>query len=242
MERGTLVNDFILRALTRILFCLFVTLPVWSLAHEGGSPIDTSLVPLEGKSVNDFVPPGWALEEQMSGDLNKDSLVDVALKLIEDKPVKDTENPENRRRVLVILFKSKDGKLSRVAVTDKLLQCTRCGGAFYGIMDAPANVRIEKGALIVSQDHGSRNVIESTFRFRYDITAKRFVLIGLDINDRDRLTGVSVAKSSNFLTGVQIIKRLRVSERKGGDVTESTVKKRVPRQKVFIEQVDYEKY
>jgi hypothetical protein len=237
------LKDWVFEFLATVLSCLFVTLPIWSMAHESGAPIDTSQIPLEGNSANDFVPPGWVIEGQVSGDLNKDSLADVALKLIEDKPAQDGENlPLNRRRLLLVLFKGKDGKFSRVAVADRLLQDTCDGGAFHAFCTGPANVRIQNGILIVNQDHGSRNVIEDTFRFRYEALDKRFVLIGLDKVDSDRLTGVTISRSTNFLTGEQILQRSRFSESKGRNFTESSVKQRVPRQKVFIEQVDHEKY
>jgi hypothetical protein len=236
-----LKNSFFV-ALASTLLCLFVTLPIWSWAGEGGSPIDASRIPAEGNSVNDFVPLGWVLEEQVSGDLNKDSLPDVALKLIEDKPAKDTETPENRRRALILLLKDKDGKFSRIAVAAKLLQSTCDGGVIHAFCSAPANVSIKNGVLLVNQDHGSRNVVETTFRFRHEPSDRRFVLIGLDKEDRDRLTGITVSKSTNFMTGMQITQRLRFNESTGENVTESTVKKKVPRKKVFIEDVDHEKY
>ena len=227
-----------------LLLCLLAALPFCCWADEAESSIDTSRIPVAGTGVNDFVPPGWIIEEQVSGDLNKDSFTDIALKLIEDKPVKDKddENLECRRRVLIILFKDNHGKFSRVAVAERLLQGTGDGGAFYAFVPAPANVKIEKGILVVNQDHGSRNVIENTFRFKFDASSKRFVLIGLDQKDRDRLTGVIIAKSTNFLTGERIIQRSRFIPTKSGYVRESTLKKRIPKETLFIEQVVHENY
>src|SRR5260370_1132511 len=86
--------------------------------------IDKSRIPAAGDSVNSFVPPGWKIEEKVSGDLNGDALPDFALKLVEDKPARDKDGaPIERQRALVILLANKDGKLSRAAVTDTLLQC-----------------------------------------------------------------------------------------------------------------------
>jgi hypothetical protein len=242
MERGTLVKDIIFLAVAVLLLCFLTTLPIWSLAHEGSSPVDTSQMPVEGNSVNDFVPPGWAIEEQVSGDLNKDSLPDVALKLIEDKSVIDRETPDNRRRALIILFKEKDARFRRVAFAAKLLQSTCDGGAFHAFCSAPAHVTIQNGVLIVTQDFGSRKVVETTFRLRYEPSDMKFVLIGLDKADRDRLTGTSISKSTNFLTGMQITRHSRFSKRKGRNATESTVEKKVPQQTIFIEDVDRERY
>ncbi len=199
--------------------------------------IDKSRIPLEANDVKEFVPPGWKVEEEVSGDLNGDSLADVALKLVEDKPAKrDNEFPNERQRALVIVLKNKAGKLSRAAVVGNLLQCTACGGAFYGVVEAPASVTIEKGVLVVEQDHGSRNVSDATYRFRYEPPTGKFVLIGLDVTDNDRLGGGTISESTNYLTGTKIIKRFRSSGR------DTTSRKRIPRKKIYIEQVDHEKY
>ena len=88
-----------------------------------------------------------------------------------------------------------------------LSQCTRCGGAFYGVVEAPANVSIEKGVVVVEQDHGSRDLTDTTYRFRYDPATQRFVLIGFDFSDVDRLTASGVTESTNYLTGIRITTR-----------------------------------
>ena len=107
---------------------------------------------------------GWVEEEKILGDLNGDALPDLALKLVQADTQANNESELGRRRALVILFKNKNNKLRRVAVANRVLQCTSCGGAFYGVAEAPANVQINKGILIVNQDHGSRVVTQTTFR------------------------------------------------------------------------------
>ena len=228
------------RLLVAFLCLLCMVFVVRSFAQEGGQFIDKSRIPAEGNSVKDFIPPGWIIEDQVVGDLNNDSLPDLALKLIQDKASKEKDEPEDRRRALVILFRSKDGRFFLAAVADRLLQCTRCGGAFYGFVEAPANVKIEKGVLIVIQDHGSRNVIEDTYRFRYEEKLKRFVLIGADLVNEDRLTGITVTESTNFLTGTKIVERSAYNKRLGKNITASTMRKKVPKKTVFIEQLDFE--
>ena len=97
---------------------LWMVFVVRSFAQEGGQFIDKSRIPAEGNSVKDFIPPGWIIEDQVLGDLNNDSLPDVALKLIQDKASKENDEPEDRRRALVILFRSKDGRFfSRRSLT-----------------------------------------------------------------------------------------------------------------------------
>jgi hypothetical protein len=205
-----------------------------SFAQEDRPVIDKSKIPAEGKSVSDFVPPGWKLEEQVTGELNGDGVPDYALTLVEDKPAKNSDDiPNERQRALVVVFNDKDGKLNRAAVAGRLLQCTSCGGAFYMAVEAPVNVTIEKGVIIVEQEHGSREVTDTTYRFRYEPASKKFGLIGFDIRSNDRLTGELITESTNYLTGV------RVGSRSKGNRT-TPWRKSVPKQKIYIEDADNE--
>ena len=177
-------------------------------AQETETTINKSLIPLQANELSTFVPSGWKIEEKLTGDLNGDSLPDFALELIESKPEKDQSgDPTERSRALVIVLQNQDGKLARAGVADRLLQCTRCGGAFYGVVESPANVKIDKGVIIVEQDHGSRDLTNTTYRFRYDRDTQRFILIGFDFADSDRLTGKNVSESTNYLTGVRRVSR-----------------------------------
>ena len=218
------------------LFLAWMVFPASSFAQDEGAAIDVSRIPAEARDVKGFVPPGWKIEETVKGDLNGDSVPDYALKLVEDKPSKSADDmPNDRDRALVVVLAGKDGKLARAGVADKLLQCTSCGGAFYGVVEAPANVSIAKGVLVVNQDHGSRNVTETTYRFRFEPDTGRFALIGFDLSDRDRLTATTVTESTNYLTG------LRVTTRGSGE-RDKTSRTQVPRAKLYMEQVDGEKF
>ena len=83
-------------------------------AQETETTINKSLIPLQANELSKFVPPGWKIEEKLTGDLNGDSLLDFALKLIENKPEKDQSgDPRERSRALLIVLQSQDGKLAR---------------------------------------------------------------------------------------------------------------------------------
>src|SRR5438105_2999684 len=188
-----------------VLIIAFVILGAHVHAQDDRGAINKSLVPAEGSDVGAFVPKGWKIEEQLKDDLNADSIPDYVLKLIENKAGKDKDDyPMERARALVIVFGRADGKFIRAAVADKLLQCTTCGGAFYGVVEAPANVTIEKGVIVVEQDHGSRWVTDMTFRFRYDAPSGKLLLIGFDFTNNDRAEGNAVSESTNYLTGARI--------------------------------------
>jgi len=210
-----------------LLILCFVFLASWSFAQDDRTTIKKSLIPATGSDTRDFIPSGWKLEEQLSSDLNGDGTSDYVLKLIENKPAKSPGEENDRARALIVVFQGADGKLSRAAIADKLLQCTGCGGAFYGVVDAPANVKIENNVIVVDQDHGSREVSDETFRFRYDPASQRFILIGFDYTYHDRLTTRGSSESTNYLTGVR--------KTNGRAST-------VPKSKIFLDDVDYEKF
>ena len=214
---------------TALLCLCSVVLNCACFGQEEPGRIRKSQIPITGRELRDFIPAGWKVEEQLSADLDGDGTSDYVLKLIENKPTKTAEDTVNdRARALVVLLADVGGKLTRVAVADKLLQCTQCGGAFYGVVEAPAGVTLDpKGVIVVEQDHGSNEVSNMTFRFRYDPTSKRFVLIGFDYAERDRGTAKTVSESTNYLTGVRKI---------NGHT--STVSKA----KIFMDDVNYEKF
>lgn len=215
-------------------FIFLTALQLSASAQDERPGIKIDAIAKAGDKVGDFVPKGWKIEENVSGDLNGDGIADHALKLIED--IKSTpDEPADRNRALVLVFANNDGKLTRAAVSDKLLQCTSCGGAFYGVVDAPANVKIEKGVLIVDQDRGSREVTETTYRFRYDEQPSMFILIGFDYTSRDRANGEVSSESTNYLTGKRI-----TTTGKGKKTTTKTTT--VQKMRYSLEEVDADKF
>ena len=205
---------------------------------QASSPIEAARLPMTAATVREFVPAGWMVETEISGDLNRDSIVDLAVVLAEQMPADaDKDNPPERQRALLILLKSADGNFKRAALATKVLACTRCGGAFYGINESPTEVKIINGVIIVKQDYGSRELTNETFRFRYDSDLRRFVLIGADIEVTDRLTAETTMKSTNFLTGVMLITKTKLNEKTEKNVTVSKVRQSVSRDKKFIEDV-----
>lgn len=185
----------ILIACSAIVVCSAIT----GCAQEVAPAFDASKVPASAEKLSGFVPAGWKIEQQINGDVNDDGIADHLLKL---KQIMPTEAEGNR--ALVIVFADKDGHLKKAATAGGILQCAECGGAFYGMSPAPANVSIEKGVIVVNQDHGSRWVSEMTFRFRYDEQPGMFILIGFDYSSRDRAQGSTFSESTNYLTGKRI--------------------------------------
>lgn len=199
-------------------------------AQDEAAKIDKSRVPAQADSPEKFAPAGWKIEAQISGDLNGDRVPDYALKLVEAKPEKDAEgDPTERGRALVIAL-ANNSRLTRAGVADNLLQCTRCGGAFYGVVETPAEVTIEKGVIVVQQDHGSREVTNTTYRFRYEPSTGQFLLIGFDLSNTDRATAQVTSESINYLTGAR--EEMRSKGEK--DIKARSV---IPRRKIYLDDI-----
>lgn len=205
---------------------------------QDGAKIDAAKLPRTAASVREFVPSGWMIEAQVEGDLNRDNIPDLAVTLVEQMPANaDKDNPPERQRALLILFKTADGKFSRVALANKVLLCTRCGGAFFGVVETPTHVEISNGVIIVRQEYGSRELTEETFRFRYEPESRRFAFIGMDIKSFDRMLGKGITESSNFLIGLKLTTKTRLDPQTEKTVNVSNTRQRIPQDKKFIEDV-----
>ncbi len=199
-------------------------------------------LPAQAEELSAFVPTGWQIEHQLEGDLNKDAVPDAVLILVEVMPANaDKENPPERQRALLALLKTADGKWSRAGVAPKLLLCTRCGGAFYGVSETPVQAEIYKGVIVVHQEYGSRNLTNQTLRLRYDAATKTFGLIGLDITDFDRNTGLSTQESSNFLIGIKTVTKTQMNE-KGDEKILTNERKAIAKTLKPMDAINYEDY
>jgi hypothetical protein len=181
-------------------------------------------VPEQAKSIEGFVPAGWKIEKKIEGDLTKDNTVDTVLELIQNPPAAAGDS----QRKLLIILQNSDKSLHKAAVAEKLLLCPNC----FGTMGTNADIKIEKGILIIDHLTGSRETQETTQRFRYEDKSKRFLLIGEDIINNDRLNvDGSSTKSINYLTGEQIEEVI-----KNKKSTKKTTK--IPVKPKFIEEVE----
>jgi len=225
------------------LTCMILLLHAFSSVAEDNNRVvlDEKLVMETGLKIADFVPKGWKIEQELKGRLNPDSLEDIVLQLIEDKPEQNSKGEDqDRYRALIILLKTPDGKYHRAAVAGKLIQCTGCGGVL-GSGGTGADQKIVKGVLLVSQLSGSRWATDRLQRFRYDKQSGRFLLIGEDIKEWDRGTGDSAVTSINYLTGQQVIEKKKYNQKLDKDVTLRKQSKSIDKKQIPIEDVDYEK-
>ncbi|HJQ33089.1 MAG TPA: hypothetical protein VJ866_12955 [Pyrinomonadaceae bacterium] len=204
--------------------------------------LDPNLVPTTGREPREFVPRGWKVETDegvVTGDLNKDGSPDAVLRLVEDMPVENSEGVLNTRyRALVVLLAQPGGGYRRAAVAAKLLSCTTCSGVLGDPEGGNVQIEIKNGVLNVNQLSGSREATDLTQRFRYDAASGRFQLIGEDVSEYDRAAGGGTSTSTNYLTGLRVVKTSKPL--RGGRESNTTKTTRVPVKSRFIEDVDYE--
>ena len=185
--------------------------------------------PQKAKSINDFVPKGWKILKDENGsnfiakgDLNKDKLEDVAI-IIEKNDKKNIKKNDNfgpnelnlNPRILLILFKEKDGTYSLVAKNDKGFIKSEGSEDNPALMDTLSNISIKKNVLKITFNYfmsaGSWATSTEVYIFRFQNNV--FELIGYESNSYMRNTGEEEKVSINFSTN-------RVKSTTGGNMFE----------------------
>ncbi|MGA2937881.1 MAG: hypothetical protein ABSF52_12355 [Syntrophobacteraceae bacterium] len=197
-------------------------------ARTEGLPVKD--LPPEGKSLVDFLPKGWTVEDQVNGDLNGDGVSDIAAILVQGEP--DSAEDEPQRALIVLLGRDKE-KFVLAGTNNKLLECKGCCGIKEGV-----GISIKKGVIVVEQMSGSREFSNETWRFRYDPQTQRFVLIGRDLETGDGMRGTGTIESFNFLTGSKITETYRYDKNGERKIATSTKTEKATQKTPFIEDVE----
>ena len=156
------------------------------------------------------MPAGWALESQVSGDLNRDGIADLALVLHEQNPQNIVpndnglgENPlDTNPRILAVAF----GRADSAGYTLALEKHTLIPRREFATLDDPlldGGISVERGTLRVTMGFfasaGSWATSTTTYTFRHQ--NGRFELIGFDRDETQRNTGETTGTSINYSTG-----------------------------------------
>ncbi|RRD28663.1 hypothetical protein [Fusobacterium canifelinum] len=172
--------------------------------------------PQKAKTVNDFVPRGWKILKDENGlnfiakgDLNKDKLEDIAIIIEKDdkKNIKKNDGfgPEELNlnpRILLVLFKGKDGTYSLAAKNDKGFIKSEGNEDNSALMDTLDNIIIKNNVLKIVFNYfmsaGSWWTSTDIYIFRFQNNV--FELIGYESNAYMRNTGEEEGTSINFST------------------------------------------
>src|SRR5205809_97297 len=195
--------------------------------------LNPSRIPLTGKTVEDFVPSGWAHREHSDmaedWDLNGDDVPDTAIVITDEK--------DDAQPALIVLFGTKDGRWQRAGMATHLI--TAGGLETFGMSDGP-QMEIKKGVLSVYQMvvfNGLKDSEDYTHRFRFDQQTRRFILIGADYKSYSRGDAHdSLLVSENYLTdeGISTVTHYRNYKAVSSDVKRKTL----ARARIFLEDAE----
>jgi hypothetical protein len=190
--------------LTRLSAILVLAMSMDSIAQEIAIPeVTYPTLAGEASDVAGFVPKGWKLDHQQSGDLNGDGLADVMFVLIDDDPknlVSDasfSENPVNTNpRILAVAFADKSGAY-KLALQDHTLIPRIIEPMFEDPLQKDASV-ISNGSFKIAFYGFGGTIWQPQLQFRFQ--HNQFELIGFEDSRVERNSGTTVSTSLNYLT------------------------------------------
>lgn len=169
------------------------------------------IIPASGSNVQAFIPKGWKMILQSTGDLNKDGLADEAI-VIENMDARNVIENEGfgqpklnlNYRILLVLFRTRadayqlavknygfipsENQEESPCLADPLMQ--------------EGGMTIEKGLLKIHYQYflscGSWYLTNKDYTFRFQ--QQKFLLIGYDEYSLHRSSGAQSMTSINFLT------------------------------------------
>jgi hypothetical protein len=160
-----------------------------------------------------FVPPGWKIESQVTGNLDGDGAEDIAMVLRGTDPRNVLtggqfgETPfDSNPRILAVALRNSDGGY-RLALENHRLIPRPDDPSREDPLSETGGISIERGTLKVAfylfMSAGGWGMGDTSYRFRLE--KGRFRLIGYDSYSVNRGTGDSEEVSVNLLTGKVVI-------------------------------------
>ncbi|MRX46622.1 hypothetical protein [Pedobacter puniceum] len=178
------------------------------------------------RNVNDFIPQGFVILEEIKGDLNKDGINDVVL-LIKATDKEQFVVDEYRgkldrnRRGIIILFDKKDSFELALKNLDCFSSEHEDGGVYYAPELA---ISIKNGNLNISYEHGRYG----SWMYVFKAINTDFKLIGYESVYRSNYVfdGITFDETSiNFLTKKKLIKEVIKVSSKGKEIYKEFWKK-----------------
>jgi hypothetical protein len=188
------------RLMKKLLAPLLLLIPLGVLAQE--------------KAIAPFIPAGWKVIATQSGDLNKDTIEDLAVVIENTDTANFTDNPAegfeprqfntNPRRLLV-LFKNRAGSNYTLADSSESLIPPQHDPQMPCLQDPfldSGEMAIDNGVLVIAlqtfMSCGTYHMSNDVYRFKHQDGG--FSLIGYDHYRADRVSGQMFETSINFLT------------------------------------------
>ena len=165
--------------------------------------------PQKAKTVNDFIPKGWKEILTTNGDLNRDKLEDTVI-VIEKEDKKNIKKNDGfgseelnlNPRILLVLFKQKDGTYILASKNDKGFIKSEGNDDNPALMDTLDDIIIKNNVLKIVFNYfmsaGSWWTSTNVYIFRFQNNVLE--LIGYESNAYMRNTGEEEGTSINFST------------------------------------------
>jgi len=165
-------------------------------------------LPKQASSAEGFVPSGWVLEAQASGDLNRDSVPDLALVLRQNNPKNIVKNPglgenpfDTNPRILAVAFRNGPAGDFVLQIENHRLIPRRTDPVMADPFEE--GLTIDRGSLRVNLNlwlsAGGWDMSGMTHTLQY--RNGRFELIGYDRSTTNRRSLDTTDVSVNYLTG-----------------------------------------
>lgn len=165
--------------------------------------------PQKAKTINDFIPKGWKEILTTNGDLNRDKLEDTVIVIEKEdkKNIKKNDGfgPEELNlnpRILLVLFKQKDGTYILASKNDKGFIKSEGNDDNPALMDTLDDIIIKNNVLKIVFNYfmsaGSWWTSTNVYIFRFQNNVLE--LIGYESNAYMRNTGEEEGTSINFST------------------------------------------
>jgi len=163
-----------------------------------------------GKSINDFIPNGWAILQSATGDLNNDKQDDIAfvlqhkdsvtiVKHIDDNHPEFNDTVVCQPRILVIAFyESANGQYRKIEQSDSFILCHDDPSMDEPFQEISISNQVLQINFAIWYSMGSWMMSNNSYKFRYQ--NNDFKLIGADYNSTHRASGETEDRSYNFLT------------------------------------------
>ncbi len=167
-------------------------------------------LPRQAGTAEGFVPSGWMLEAQASGDLNRDGKDDLVLVIRQNNPdnvIQDFEGLgekpfDTNPRILAIAFRDGPSSGYRLQSENHTLIPRRTDPVAADPFDREAGIAIVRDGFQVRLEWfmsaGGWETFSTSYTFRH--RTGRFELIGYDRNTTHRASGDTKSVSINYLT------------------------------------------
>lgn len=187
-----------------VIFCIVATLCSCTNEPPGsnGDTHDNSPESRARAVLASSVPDGWHIEQAAAGQLNDDTVPDLAAILVES----DGNSNDERKRRLQVAVGTPNGEYRLLEPVTKLLPCHACLG-LLGMADGEDQIMVDIDGkrVVLGWLRGSRDSVEASIELGLDPQQTRLVLLKDDVIRTDRALGHESRVVRDFVAGQKTV-------------------------------------